>query len=140
LDLAVVLLQPLGEVRHDVVPPHPSGEALEVAQGLGSASVLLLGWSHLGVSVNAIDVGPVSLDCDKGESLLLDQLLCDLGSEAIEVFGAVRGFADHHHLGVSHGVQDRRKVLSLEPRKRNARAGHALEGVLLGFGEEASGT
>src|SRR5207245_1903570 len=83
----VVLPQPLAEPRHLLVGPHPGRPALEHAQRLPG------GGSRVGpaldVAVEAVTVGPVALDGDKGEAPVADQPLAQGGPPLVELAGAV---------------------------------------------------
>ena len=65
----VVRAQPADEVEHVGVAPHPGREALEAAQRLARPSSSSPRAAD--VAVDPVGVGPVGLDGDGGEALLL---------------------------------------------------------------------
>lgn len=50
-------------------------------------------------------VGPVGFDGDNGEAVMLDQMSGDGGAGAVEIVGAVAGFADQYDLGVGEAIE-----------------------------------
>ena len=100
----VVRAQPADEVEHLGVAPHPGREALKAAQRLLGVRVLA---GPADVAVDAVGVGPVGLDGDAGETLLLDQPAGDQGALAVELVGAVRGLAEQDEAGVADLLQQR---------------------------------
>ena len=66
-DVAVVLAHPVDEVRHLLIAPHPGRKALE------GRVVAFRHGAMAHVSVDARRIGPVGLDRDDGEAVLLDQ-------------------------------------------------------------------
>ena len=58
-----------------------------------------------GEAVELRGVRPVRLDRDYVETVLLDQASGDGGAGAVEVVGAVAGFADQHHAGIAVTVE-----------------------------------
>ena len=78
--------QPLDEPAHVTVAPHPRREPLEVGECRRCIDVG--GLAHH-VAVDSIGVGPVGLDGDRVEALLVDQTLRDARSFAIEIVRAV---------------------------------------------------
>jgi hypothetical protein len=61
-------------------------------------------------AVDAVRVGPVGLDGDRGEALFVDQPPRDRGAIGVELVRAVRGFAEEH---------DRREKRCAMRRKRS---------------------
>ena len=82
----VVRPEPADEVDHVGVAPHPLGEALEASERLfGIGGVALAAHE----AVDAVGVGPIGLHGDPDETLLANQTLRNLGSNAIKLVRAV---------------------------------------------------
>jgi hypothetical protein len=56
-------------------------------------------------AVDPVSIGPVGLDCDRAESLLLDEALRDERALPVELVRAVRGLADQDELRVPDQLQ-----------------------------------
>ena len=91
LGASLWLAQPADEIEHLGVAPHPGREAAEVAQRLLGVGVL---GRPVHVAVDAVGVGPVGLDGDRAEAVLVDQPPGDPGPLAVELVRPVRGLAD----------------------------------------------
>ena len=112
----VVRAQPADEVEHLGVSPHPGGEALEAAQRLLGIRVLA-GPAH--IAVHPVGVGPIGLDGDPREALLLDQPACDQGALAVELVAAVGGLSEQHEAGVADQIQQRVVVIRQATERMN---------------------
>jgi hypothetical protein len=81
----VVRSQPLDELDHLGVAPHPGWEAAEVGERFNGGDVV----AHTAhVAVDAVGVGPIGLDRDGCEAFLLDEPLGDLGALVVELVRA----------------------------------------------------
>ncbi len=84
-------------------------------------------------AVDAVGVGPVGLDRDGGEALLVDQASGDPRTLAVELVSAVRGLADEDEASVPDAVHQAVVVPGLARDGRHAdhvstvRLGHAAE-------------
>src|SRR5439155_8972311 len=85
--------QPADEVEHVLVAPHPGREAPESGEGGRGVGVLR---TTADEAVHALGVRPVALDRDRRETLFLDETPGDPRAFAIELAGAVRGFAEEN--------------------------------------------
>ena len=70
------------------------------------------------VSVDARRIGPIGLDRDDGEAVLLDQAPRDRGAGAIEFRGAVGRLAEEHHLGIGEAIEHRAERFILADRRQ----------------------
>ena len=102
--------QPLDEVQHVVVAPHPRREAPEVRQG--GVRVGVARETHH-VAIHPIRVGPIALDRNRGEAMLLDQTPGDAGALSVELVRSVRGLADEDEAPVTDEVEQRVVVVGL---------------------------
>lgn len=95
-----MLTQPSEKCRDLFVAPHPGREALEgrVGGGRGRATANL--------AVDGRRIGPVSLDCDDREPLLLDQAPRNRIAGAVEFGGAVAGLAEQNDAGIGEAVDE----------------------------------
>ncbi len=100
----VEVAQPTDEVQDVGVPPHPGRKATKSGERVGSVGILA-GPGY--VAVDAQRIGPVALDGDRGESLLLDQPLGDLDTFAVELVRPMGCFADHDDTRVADALDDR---------------------------------
>jgi hypothetical protein len=97
---AIVTAQPVDEVRHGGVAPHPSGEAFEAGEcrlRVGGRG----GRRALDEAVDPIGVRPVAFDRNGGKSALLDQRAAEFGAQCVEFMRAMRRFADQHDRNVA---------------------------------------
>src|SRR3954451_14549740 len=78
----VVGPQPADKVKDVGIPPHPGGETPEIRQGLNALGLVA---ERAHVTINTIGVWPIRLDGHRGETLLLDEALGDLGARTIEL-------------------------------------------------------
>ena len=62
------------------------------------------------VVIDARRVRPVPFDRDERESFAFDQLAGDSRAHAVELRGAMRGFADQHDARVTDALQQRREI------------------------------
>ena len=88
--------------------------------GLGTATGV---GQPLHVSVDAVAVGPVSLDGDEAEAPLDDEPLRQLGAPGVKLRGPVRRLTEKDEARVTDTVEQR-----LEARRRRQRASHPSEG------------
>ena len=96
--------QPLDELDHVGVAPHPRGEAPEVGERFYGIDIV----AHAAhVAVDAVGVGPIGLDRDGREAFLLDEPLRDLGALAVELVRAVGRLAEQHEARVADQVHER---------------------------------
>jgi hypothetical protein len=100
----VVRSQPLDELHHLDVAPHPPGETPEIGERFGGIEIVA---GTADIAVDPVGVGPVRLDRDGREPLLVDQPLGDPGSLAIELVGAVGRLAEQHKARVADQVHQR---------------------------------
>jgi hypothetical protein len=107
-DRAVVQAQPVRELQHLAVPPHPLRETLEAGQCRVGVRVVV-GATH--VAVHAIRVGPIRFHDDGGEAALRDELLRDLRAGLVKLVGSVRRLADQHEPAVADGVEQGIEVI-----------------------------
>ena len=63
------------------------------------------------VAVDAVGVGPISLDRDGRKAFLLDKPLRDLGALVVELVRAVGRFAEQHEARVADSIHERVVVL-----------------------------
>ena len=96
--------QPLHEIAHLDVAPHPGREARERPLLSRERGVM----AHIGVDAGG--VGPIGFDRDDGEAVPLDEPAGDRGPGAVEFRGAVARLAEQHHLGVGKAVEQRRRT------------------------------
>ena len=95
----IIRPQPANKIPRLLIPPHPRGKAAQ-----RSNSLLLLvqirfhriahrvALSH--VSIDTLRVGPVGLDGDDVEAVMLDHVLRDASARGVELRGAVAGVPD----------------------------------------------
>ena len=117
---SVMPAQPLHEVEHIGVAPHPARKALEVPQR-GFGVPLLARPAH--PAVDAIGVGPVCLDRHQAEPLLGDERLRQLGAQAIELVRAVAGLADENQARAAQGVEERPRIVERQGMAANGGGG-----------------
>jgi hypothetical protein len=103
VEALIVPFQPLGQGHHLPVGPHPSRPAVKGVQNLAGA--LARAPIALDVAVDAVAVGPVALDGEKGKALFADEALAQSGPPAVVLRGAVGGLAQEDVAGVADGVQ-----------------------------------
>src|SRR5439155_19897249 len=104
-ECVVLLTKPTHEVEHIRVPPHPGRESPEPGQGIDRLRVAT-GARY--VPMNAIGIGPVSLDGDGVKSLLADQAPRDDRSLAIKLVRSVRRLAEEHEPPIPDALEERR--------------------------------
>ena len=100
----VPFAQPGHELDDVGVPPHPGREPAEVRERLFREFVVVLAPHE---SVDAVGVGPVALDGDRGEPLLGDQPLRDLGARTVELVGSVGRLADQDEARLRRPLEQR---------------------------------
>ena len=89
--LVVPFTEPAHERQHLGVAPHPRREPLEAGQrGVGVAVVAFAAHE----AVDAIRIGPVRFDRDRGQAVMLNEVFRDARAKVIEVLRAVRRFTD----------------------------------------------
>ncbi len=94
--------QPAHEAEHRGIAPHPGGEPPEITEGRPAAAIRA---DAAHVPVDAIGVGPIGFNGDRGEAMLFNQPPRDFGAIAVELVGAVRRFAEKDGLRVTHRVE-----------------------------------
>ncbi len=114
--------------------PHPSGEALEVAERFAGGGI---GADTAHIAVDAIGGGPVGFDGHGAEAFVFDEQAGEPGALAVDLVGAVRGRAQEPHARVADGgeqggVVGRGAVEHLCALGRQVREG--------GFGNRTLGT
>lgn len=110
--LMVVAVQPVGKGFDLGVAPHPGGEAAEDMAFPGRRG------QPSDVFVDMPCIGPVGLNGDDGEAMPLNQALRDGGPGAIEIAGAVAGFADQHHPRIRVAIEHFAERCRIERRQR----------------------
>ena len=119
----VVVAQPLHEVQHVGVAPHPAREALEVPkrrQGVG----VVARPTH--VAIDPVGIGPVRLDGHRGESPLRDEPPRDARPLAVELVGAVGRFADQDEPRVPDQLEQP-VIIILAAQERGSRRAHRVD-------------
>src|SRR5829696_6980290 len=104
--------QPLHEIAHLDVAPHPGREARERPLLARKRGVM----AHIGVYAGG--VRPVGFDRDDGEAVPLDEPAGDRGAGAVEFRAAVARLAEQHHLGVGEAVEYGAERLGIEDRRK----------------------
>lgn len=99
----VALAQPADELAHRTIAPHPCGQARQVRErrigvGIGDRGVAL----H--AAIHAPHIRPVALDRHGVEPAFADPARGDLRAHPVELVGAVRRFAEQHHVGIVRHV------------------------------------
>ncbi|ONC06239.1 hypothetical protein AQ910_05990 [Burkholderia pseudomallei] len=99
----VALAQPADELAHRTIAPHPCGQARKVGErrigvGIGDRGVAL----H--AAIHAPRIRPVALDRHGVEPAFADPARGDLRAHPVELVGAVRRFAEQHHVGIVRHV------------------------------------
>jgi len=112
----VVGAQPTDEVEHIGVAPHPGGKAREAAQGLLGVGV---GSCPADMAVDALGVGPVTLDGDGSEAKLADQPLGYACALAVELVRAVAGLAQQHDPCVADQRQQRIVIVAISCQRQS---------------------
>jgi hypothetical protein len=87
----VVLAQPLDELEHHRVPPHPAREAAEVSERRVRVPT-----GATDVAVRAVGIRPVGLGGDRAEPAVGEQPLRHLRTQGVELVRPVRRLADQH--------------------------------------------
>src|SRR2546427_4317400 len=82
----VVGPQPADKVKDVGITPHPGRKTFEIRQGLDALGIVA---DSTHVAIDAVGVWPIRLDGDRGETLLLDEALGDLGALPIELVRTV---------------------------------------------------
>src|SRR5581483_11017548 len=106
--------QPLDELQHLPVRPHPGRPAAETVEHRTGAAVGLR--PRLDVAGDSIAVGPVALDGDEGEPLLRDQPPAQPFTPAVILVRAVRCLADQHEARVADLLDQRVHIRRQWPR------------------------
>ena len=89
--------QPLGEPDHLRVRPHPGRPSREGVQNiLGTFSL-----TTFHIAIDAIAIGPVTLDSHKRKLFFANQVASDLSSPRIKLRRAMRCFAEQDVLRVA---------------------------------------
>src|SRR5437870_1705609 len=99
----VVPAQPLGQLEDFLVGPHPrrpAGKGLERIAGGGQRVGELLD-----VAVDPVAIGPIALDRDEREPLLLDEPAAEGGAPGVVLVGAVRRLAQQDVTRVADALQ-----------------------------------
>ena len=104
---SVVLAQPLQERDDLVAAPRPAREAGEAGERGRGVGVLRCAARP---AVGAAGGGPVGLDGDRAEPLLLDEPLRDVRADGVELGGPVGGLAEQDAAGVADAIDQRVEV------------------------------
>src|SRR5207248_4791998 len=94
--------QPLDEVEHDGVPPHPSWEAAEPRQRFIYA---LIAAAPANVKVGAMGIRPIGFGCNRIEALLFDQQARDAGPLTVKLMRPMRSFAQQDETSVADDLE-----------------------------------
>ncbi len=101
----VMRAQPMGEMRHFLVTPHPRGKACEWVFFIKFRRMVAQAqMAHM--AINARSVGPISLDRDDIETMLGDQPLRDRCARLVEFGRAMRRFTEQHDTGVCVTIKE----------------------------------
>src|SRR5665647_425748 len=103
-DIGIALAQPVNEIQHLAVAPHPDGEAGEGCP---------FGWgifSMPDIMVDTRSVWPIALNSDKSETLALDELARDTLAHTIEFRGAMRRFSEENDTRIADAIEQRFEV------------------------------
>ena len=111
----VVAGEPVDELQHRSVPPHPRREAVEVAERVEGRVIVARAAYE---TVDAVGIGPIGLDGHGGETLLLDQTSSDPCSLGIKLVRPVRGFPQQDEPGLADQVQQ--DVMVVRPARHGS--------------------
>jgi len=100
-DPVVAFAQPVDELDHLGVAPHPGREAPEISQRLPSGAIVR---EPHHVAVDPVRVRPVGLHGDDVEAVVFDQVLGDARPRVVEFRRAVRRLAEQHHAAVGKAL------------------------------------
>ena len=103
-DRGVVLLQPVHELHHLPVSPHPGREPIEGLLGMwldGRASY---------VAIQALRLRPIRLERDDRKTLALDERLRDSRAHEVELGRAVRCLAEADDARIADAFEERVEV------------------------------
>src|SRR4051812_40040883 len=89
----VMAAKPADKSFDIAIAPHPAREPFEISERLLRGVVTA---SCPNVPIHPVRVGPVRLDRNCQESMLLNQPLCDVGPDVIKIVSAVRGLTNEH--------------------------------------------
>ena len=103
----VVPAQPLDELDHVGVAPHPGRKTPEAGQRFAGVGVVA-GAAH--VAVHARGVGPIGLDGDGHDAAFRDESLRDPGALAVELVRAVGRLPEEHEARIADHAHERRVV------------------------------
>ena len=98
-----MIAKPAHEIEEHRRCAHPGREAHEAAQRFHCVPV---GVAAANVTVDPQRVGPIRLDRDGREPVLLDQPPRDRGTLAIKLMSSVRRLANEHDVGVAGQLED----------------------------------
>src|SRR5436305_3156974 len=94
--------QPLDKMKHILVAPHPDGEAFETCERFAARDIVVHA-AH--IAIDAVGIGPVSLDSDRCKAFLGNQSLRNLCSRLVELVRAVGGLTKQDKVGITDHVQ-----------------------------------
>src|SRR5918995_3998857 len=100
--LCVVAMQPVDELEHVTIAPHPARKPLEVAECLKRVAVVAAA-SH--PAVDAVRVRPVRLHCHCRKTLLLDQPPGYTRALVIKLVSSMAGLPQQHDLRITNQLQ-----------------------------------
>ena len=107
--LIVICAQPVDELDHRGVAPHPRGKAPEPGERFYCVGVALLA-AH--IAIHAIGAGPIRLCGNGRKTFFLDEPLGDLGALPIKLVGAVRRRPQQDEARIVDEIHERIIVMS----------------------------
>ena len=117
----IVGAQPVGELHHLDVAPHPAGEPRESAAARWARSMMP------DIAIDPCDIRPVRLDGNDVEVVMPDQLPGDGRARPVELGRAVGRFAQQDHARLAEAREHRAEfVRALGRRQRLRRVLHGL--------------
>ena len=103
--LAIVVPEPLDELVHFLIPPHPCGETAE-----GGLRPRRRGGTVANVTVDPGGVRPVGFHRHGAEALLHDELARDVCPHPVELGTTVGSFSEEDDAGVPDPIQQRTEL------------------------------
>ena len=98
-----MIVQPLEELDHVGIAPHPRRKPPKVGERFNGKNVVT---GSVQVAVDAVGIGPISLDRDGRKAFLLDKPLRDLGALVVKLVRAVGCFAEQHEACVADPIHE----------------------------------
>src|SRR4051812_14783109 len=90
--------QPLNELDHDRVSPHPGWKTPEIAKCLVRVVIIT---AAADVTMDAKAVRPIGFDRDRAKAVVCDQAPGELCARGVKIVGAMRSFPDQDALCLS---------------------------------------